>query len=59
MKKQKLTIMWCLLSIVFILCFVVVQDTDKTTTLELVFTSLSLACSFMIGVNLFGGKKYE
>ena len=59
MKKQKLTIMWCLLCIVFILCFVAVQDVDKTTTLELVFISLSSACSFMIGVNLFGGKKYE
>ena len=59
MKKQKLTIMWCLLSIALALCYIIVHDDNKTTIPELVFISLNFGSVFMIMVNLFGGKKYE
>lgn len=56
MKKQKLIIMWSLLSVVFTLLFAIVKDCNQTTTPELIFISLTFGCWVMIAINMFGGK---
>jgi uncharacterized membrane protein len=47
-NKQKVKVVFALLSIVFSLLLIAVGDKDGWTTLELIFASLSIASLFMM-----------